>query len=91
MKLNTPLRYHDGSFQDRYGIDLDDEEYPEIICRANAHDGLLEACKALRLASLNMRGEVVVTGTVTAATLEAMFEADDLGQAAIAAAEVQHG
>jgi hypothetical protein len=48
---------------------------------------LLAACKALRKAALDLRGEVIVTGELTAKTLEPMFEADDLAQAAIARAE----
>ncbi len=47
---------------------------------------LLAACKALRLAALNLRGEYAVKNGVSAKTLMAMFQADDLGQAAIAKA-----
>lgn len=93
MKLNTPFS-PDGhrGMVDADGCGLldfwDIRILDEVIRRVNAHDGLVVACKALRLAALHMRGEIVVTGTVTALTLEEMFEADDLGKAAIAAAEV---
>jgi hypothetical protein len=52
-----------------------------------AAPSLLAACKALLEAARNIRGEVVVTGELTAATLEPMFAADDLAQAAISKAE----
>ncbi len=55
----------------------------DLAFASTAMSDLLAACKALLHAARDLRGEAVITHDVTAKTLEPMFAADDLAQAAI--------
>lgn len=92
IRLNRKLSNADAERESMYSLNetvgtINQELKAEITELRAINADLLAACKALRLAALNMRGEVVVTGELTAATLQPMFEADDLAQAAISKAE----
>lgn len=58
------------------------EKWDTLACGLTKQ--LAEACRSLRTAALNMRGEFVTTKQISGKTLGPMFKADDQAQAALA-------